>query len=93
MKGAKPKPALSREEIDRINEGFRKDVDRYDFRYRCVDCSHVNPQTKACSLDYPNEMLQEGEVRAMDESGEFVFCKDFEFSDGPEGIRVDRELT
>ncbi len=69
-------------EIATRNEGFRRDVEKYDLVYRCGDCIHVRGEEQSCVFNYPNEMLIRGEVRALDENGEWVFCKDFQLQDG-----------
>jgi hypothetical protein len=68
-------------EIAAINDQFRQDVERYSLVYRCPRCIHVRTDG-SCILGYPNQMLAEGEQRALDERGEWVFCKDFELEDG-----------
>jgi hypothetical protein len=70
------------EEIARRNEGFREDVEKYGLVYRCDSCIHVRGAEQTCLFNYPNEMLVRGEVRALDENGEWVFCKDFQLQDG-----------
>lgn len=69
-------------EIAARNKGFREDVLKYDLVYRCGRCIHVRGEEQVCVFNYPNEMLVGGEVRALDEHGEWVFCKDFELQDG-----------
>ena len=72
---------LSGPEIDEVNERFRVEAGRYGLRYRCQDCVHVRPRDLSCVLGYPNGMLATGPVRALDGSGEYVFCKDFELGE------------
>ena len=78
MKKAPPRPAPPADEIVRINRQFRAEAEAYALEYRCRTCIHVHSGTVDCSLGYPNEVLAEGEVRALDEGGQFVFCKDWE---------------
>jgi len=72
---------LSPETIAEINRQFVRETEEFSLIYRCQRCIHVIPTSGACSLRYPNHMLAEGPVRALDESGRFVFCKDFELGD------------
>ena len=69
-------------EIASRNEGFRRDVEKYGLLYRCDSCIHVRGTEQSCVFNYPNEMLVRGAVRALDENGEWVFCKDFQLQDG-----------
>jgi len=63
------------------NERFRQEAECYGLAYRCQQCIHLRPEGTLCALGYPNEMLAHGEVRALDDGGKFVFCKDFELDD------------
>jgi hypothetical protein len=58
---------------------FREERTRFRLSYRCPDCVHVVPGTRACSLEYPNRNLLESE-HFLQEDGNFVFCKYFEVS-------------
>ena len=78
MKKAPPRPAPPADEIVRINQQFRAEAETYALEYRCGACIHVHPGNGGCSLSYPNEVLTHGEVRALDDDGQFVFCKDWE---------------
>jgi len=69
-------------EVASINVQFREEQQRFDLRYRCGDCIHLLRPGVTCGLGYPNEELASGEVRALDEGGRFLFCKDFELEDG-----------
>ncbi len=69
-------------EIAARNEGFRREVAEFDLVYRCDSCIHVRGEEHSCIFDYPNEMLVRGDVQALDDNGEWVFCKDFEIQDG-----------
>jgi hypothetical protein len=69
------------DEIERMNRQFMDEAARYDLLYRCQDCVHVRGDTLRCSLGYPNEALVRSEGRALDDEGEFLFCKDFELDD------------
>ena len=82
MKKSYNRAPLTPEQIQAQNRVFREEVETYSFLYRCSDCVHVDPATLACSLGYPNGELARGEVRALDEDGQFLFCKDFELQDG-----------
>jgi len=81
MRKAPKERRLSVEELTSINRQFRREVDSYGLVYRCQDCIHVRHETLDCVLGYPNEMLALGEVRALDERSQYVFCKDFELED------------
>jgi len=78
LKKAPPRPALPADEVARINQQFREEASTYSLEYRCQVCIHVHPGTGGCSLGYPNEVLAKGEIRALDEGAQFVFCKDWE---------------
>lgn len=78
MRNINNRPELDASDIVRINAQFVNDAEKYNLLYRCSDCVHRIPGGHLCSLGYPNEMLALGEVRALDEDGRFVFCKDFE---------------
>lgn len=78
MKKAPPRPVLPADEIVRINQQFREEVEAYSLEYRCQACIHLHPGTEGCSLGYPNEVLAKGEARALDDDAQFVFCKDWE---------------
>ncbi len=72
---------LSPGEIEEVNARFCEEAKRYGLRYRCADCVHERPADHSCVLGYPNAMLADGQCRALDERGEYVFCKDFELGD------------
>jgi len=78
MKTSNNRPDISDSERRRINQRFRQEVEAFGFVYRCEHCVHVVKETVTCVLGYPNDMLADGEVRALDGEGHFVFCKDFE---------------
>ncbi len=69
-------------EIAGVNHRFQAEVGEYGLRYRCVDCAHMVPIRQSCSLGYPNEWLTQGGDRARDCQGRFVFCKEFELTEG-----------
>jgi hypothetical protein len=69
-------------EIAMRNASFQADVERYHLVYRCDRCIHVRGDENRCLFNYPNQMLATGPVRALDDQGEWVFCKDFELQDG-----------
>jgi hypothetical protein len=81
MKKGPPRPRPKPEELTAINEQFKDEVDRYKLVYRCQDCVHFRPDNGRCVLGYPNDVLSMGEIRALDERGQFVFCKDFALED------------
>lgn len=56
---------------------YREQRERYHLIFRCPDCVHVVPSSRACSFGYPNRDLLEAESH-LDEGGHFVFCKYFE---------------
>jgi hypothetical protein len=56
---------------------YRDDRDRFRLVFRCTDCVHVVPSTRACSFGFPNRDLLEADSH-LDEAGYFVFCKYFE---------------
>ncbi len=68
----------SREAIRARNAQFREEALRFGLVYRCGDCAHVAVTTGACSLGYPNARLRHSE-NAVEDDGEFMFCKYFEF--------------
>ncbi|MBM4354796.1 MAG: hypothetical protein FJ109_13575 [Deltaproteobacteria bacterium] len=81
MKKGPTRRDSSPERVAAANERFREEAERYGLAYRCQQCIHLRPEGVQCALGYPNEMLALGEVRALDEEGRFVFCKDFELDD------------
>lgn len=81
QKDSLARPDLSQQDIREINARFKQEVDRYSLAWRCQQCVHVLQRDHSCTLSYPNAFLAKGEVRALDENGGFVFCKDFELED------------
>lgn len=80
-KNSLARPHLTAAEIDAINKRFRAEAKKYSLAYRCQQCVHVLHGQNLCTLGYPNQLLACGEVKAVDEKGGFVFCKDFELED------------
>jgi hypothetical protein len=67
-------------DVPAANARFREEVRRWDLRFRCEDCAHVEPSTFACSLGFPNRWLR-GEVVAVEPGGGVAFCKTFELGE------------
>lgn len=68
------------EHLDETNERFVSEIARFAFKYRCVDCAHLEHSTDACSLGYPNHYLT-GEQVAIQADGNLTFCKYFELGE------------
>ena len=81
MKQAFPRPRPGPDEVIEINRSFQVEARKYGLRFRCADCVHGVSSGLNCSLRFPNAVLAEGVVRALDDRGEYVFCKDFELQD------------
>lgn len=81
MKKGPTNRAIAPEAVAIANARFREEAEQYGLAYRCQQCVHFRPEGTSCALGYPNEMLAFGEVRALDDKGMFVFCKDFELDD------------
>ena len=67
------------------NDGFRAEVARFGFHFRCGSCAHVDRASATCSLGYPNGYLR-GEVRAIQADGNLAFCKYFELGETLEDL-------
>lgn len=80
-KNSLARPHLTAAEIEAINKRFQAEAEKYNLAYRCQQCVHVLHGEDRCTLGYPNEKLVQGDVKAVDENGGFVFCKDFELED------------
>jgi len=78
MSRRRPPTAVDPAQVPAIETRFRAEVARYDLRYRCADCLHLNRRTERCSLGFPVELFGRGPHRSRNERGELVFCKYFE---------------
>ncbi|MGD0675264.1 MAG: hypothetical protein ABSC94_07580 [Polyangiaceae bacterium] len=56
-----------------VDERWRSEINRFDLRYCCEDCSHFDGERQRCSLGYPPSPRRE----RTDGDG-FDFCKTFE---------------
>ncbi len=67
------------EDVDATNAAFAAEVHALRLKFQCADCVHVDPTTGACSLGFPNALLQ-GPPRVIGPGGELTFCKSFELN-------------
>jgi hypothetical protein len=58
---------------------FVDEAKRYNLKFRCQDCIHLNTANMKCSFEYPNDDLLHLD-EYVNEKGEFIFCKYFELT-------------
>jgi hypothetical protein len=61
-------------------ERFRAERTLFALRYRCAACAHVDVESRACSMGYPNAMLRGPKIGLLPD-GLPVTCKYFELGE------------
>jgi hypothetical protein len=65
-----------------FSEEFKTEAKKYNFKYKCIDCSHFNEPEQKCSFEYPTD--QHNYFYVMDYGDKhvprFSFCKHFEIN-------------
>ncbi len=61
--------------ITRVDPQLRADIESFELRYACEDCTHFEPQGAGCSLGY---LTTPHRARAITPGDSIVFCKTFE---------------
>jgi len=56
---------------------FRQEWERYDLRFCCEDCAHLDRRTRRCAHGWPEE---EHRLAYYEDENceELIFCKEFE---------------
>jgi len=63
--------------LDEQRERFAHEAQVFRFKFRCDDCVHVVPSTRACTLGFHNRELRDNQS-AFEPDGRYAFCKYFE---------------
>lgn len=63
---------------DAANAQFAAEAAHYKLVWTCRDCAYHHPQTGACTVGWPNEILLDAVEPAVNEAGFPAFCKAFE---------------
>jgi hypothetical protein len=63
-----------------FSESFKKQVQKYKLKYKCIDCVHFNEDEDLCSLEYPSKEHKHFYIidYGAKHSPRFSFCKYFE---------------
>ena len=64
--------------ITRIDEQFRREIERFDLRCTCDACGAFEPSESTCAYGYPTEPHRR--LPLADGPQEFAFCKAFELA-------------
>ena len=66
-----------------FTENFNKEVEKFNLKYKCIDCIHYNDETNLCSFEYPVNG-DKSYFYIMDlgkqATPRFSFCKHFEYN-------------
>ena len=60
-----------------VDERLREEARRFRLRFACSDCLHAEPETRRCSLAFPEEARPD---EALEHLSALYFCKCFELA-------------
>lgn len=61
-----------------LDDATREELERFSVAFTCERCAQFDPDTGACSAEYPNE--DHRAARPGERRGRLVFCKEFELA-------------
>jgi hypothetical protein len=64
----------------RVDVGFLAEIDRFDLRFTCADCSYHVRELDTCAHAWPDELHKRLPEIAPGERADVVFCKEFELT-------------
>jgi hypothetical protein len=63
-----------------VDGSFLVEIERFDLRFTCEDCSFHVREHDACAHAWPDALHRRAPDVAPGESADVVFCKEFELS-------------
>ncbi|GEM_PF-2141855 len=63
---------------DAANKLFSEQAAALNLAWTCRDCAYHHPQTGACTVGWPNDILLDATEAVCNEQGFPAFCKAFE---------------
>ena len=64
----------------KVDVGFLAEIDRFDLRFTCADCSYHVRKSNTCAHAWPDELHRAAPEIAPGERKDVVFCKEFELA-------------
>jgi hypothetical protein len=61
--------------ITEVDERFRREAARQNFRFTCSDCANFDPELELCGNGYPTAPHRQSDLSRLEQ---VVFCKEFE---------------
>jgi hypothetical protein len=64
----------------RVDGSFLAEIERFELRFTCTDCSYHVRERDACAHAWPDELHRRAPEIAPGERADVVFCKEFELA-------------
>ena len=64
----------------RVDGHFLQEIERFDLRFTCTDCTFHVRERDVCAHAWPDELHRRPPEIAPGECADVVFCKEFELA-------------
>jgi hypothetical protein len=61
-----------------VDREFLEEIERFDLRFTCHDCTFHRPEQDACAHAWPDALHRQAPEIAPGGRADVVFCKEFE---------------